>query len=113
MVNKVIRQSLLVSLAIMYMPSALSETSVGESIYINNCIVCHAEDGSGAMPGVADLTLNKKWAVLPEQQLIARLKKGINKAGSVVAMPPKGGNLELTDSDLQAVIIYMRNMFSK
>ncbi len=113
MVNKGIRQTLFVSLAIMYMPSALSETSVGENIYINNCIVCHAEDGSGAMPGVADLRLNKEWSVLPEQQLVARLKKGINKAGSVVAMPPKGGNPELTDSELQAVVIYMRNVFSK
>ena len=85
----------------------------GEMIYTKNCMVCHADDGSGAMPGVADLTENREWLILPETQLLSRLKKGIQKPGATVTMPPKGGNPNLTDDDIKAVITYMRHTFFK
>lgn len=85
----------------------------GEKVFMNNCMVCHADDGSGAMPGVADLTENREWLTLPESQLLSRLKKGIQKPGATVAMPPKGGNTDLTDDDIKAAIAYMRNTFFK
>lgn len=80
---------------------------------MKNCMVCHADDGSGAMPGVADLTESREWLKLSEPQLLSRMKQGIEKPGATVPMPPKGGNPELTDDDLKAVIHYMRNTFFK
>jgi len=84
-----------------------------EKIYMKNCMVCHADDGSGAMPGVADLTESREWLTLSESQLLTRLKKGIQKPGATVTMPPKGGNPDLTDNELKAVINYMRKTFFK
>ena len=74
-------------------------------------MVCHADDGSGAMPGVSDLSENRTWSTIPESQLLTRLNKGIQTAGSAVSMPPKGGNPDLTDTDLIAIIAYMRKEF--
>lgn len=87
--------------------------SVGEKLYLQNCMVCHADDGSGAMPGVIDLAENRTWSTIPEQQLLSRLKKGIQTPGAAVIMPAKGGNPNLTDRDLLAIITYMRESFLK
>jgi len=92
--------------------NALAEER-GERLYTQNCMVCHADDGGGAMPGVSDLSENRAWSTLSESKLIARLKQGIKTPGSPVSMPPKGGNLELTDADLQVIISYMRASFLK
>jgi len=85
----------------------------GEQVYVRNCMVCHADDGTGAMPGVADLTKNRKWLSLTEAQLLARLIEGIQTPGVSVTMPPRGGNPNLKDDDLRAVLFYMRNTFNK
>jgi len=83
----------------------------GELLYTRNCMVCHAEDGSGAMPGVSDLTENKTWLTIEEEHLLAKLKNGIQKEGAIISMPAKGGNPDLTDSDLKGIIRYMRQKF--
>jgi len=82
-----------------------------ELLYMKNCMVCHAEDGSGAMPGVSDLTENKAWITVEEEHLLAKLKNGIQKEGATISMPAKGGNPDLTDSDLKGIIRYMRQTF--
>jgi len=101
-----------VGVYLIYIAPAYADTN-GEMIYTQNCMVCHADDGSGAMPGVADLTENRGWLTLSESQLLSRLKKGIQKPGATVTMPPKGGNPDLTNDDIKAVITYMRNTFFK
>lgn len=85
----------------------------GEQLYMQNCMVCHADDGSGAMPGVSDLTENKAWTSIDEQSLLVKLKKGIQKEGAAMSMPAKGGNPDLTDNDLIGMIRYMRQTFIK
>jgi len=85
----------------------------GEQLYIQNCMVCHAEDGSGAMPGVSDLAENKAWLTIDEGSLLAKLKNGIQKQGATVSMPAKGGNPDLTDDELTGIIRYMREIFIK
>ena len=87
--------------------------SHGENLYLQNCMVCHADDGSGAMPGVSDLTENKAWSVIDEGSLLVKLKKGIQKQGATMNMPAKGGNPNLTDKDLKEIINYMRQSFLK
>lgn len=84
-----------------------------EQLYVQNCMVCHADDGSGAMPGVSDLTENKAWSTIDEESLLAKLKNGIQKKGATMTMPAKGGNPDLTDDDLRGIIRYMHQTFSK
>lgn len=84
-----------------------------EQLYSQNCLVCHAEDGKGAMPGIPDLQESRAWSTLTEQELLARLKQGIQTPGSVMMMPPKGGNPDLTDDNLREIIRYMREAFLK
>ena len=86
---------------------------IGELLYMQNCMVCHADDGSGAMPGVFDLTENRNWSTLPEKQLLDQMNKGIQKPGAAVNMPPKGGNPNLKNKDLLTIISYMRKEFIK
>lgn len=85
--------------------------STGEQLYMNNCMVCHAADGSGAMPGVIDLEENRVWSRLDNKVLLKRLKQGIRTPGARFSMPAKGGNPDLTDNDLNKIIHYMRQSF--
>lgn len=87
--------------------------STGERLYMNNCMVCHADDGSGAMPGVIDLEENRAWSMTESKTLLKRLKQGIQKPGAGISMPAKGGNPDLTDNDLNKIISYMRQSFLK
>jgi len=93
--------------------TAVNAATQGEKLYMQNCMVCHADDGSGAMPGVSDLTENKVWTTIDERSLLAKLKKGIQREGASVSMPAKGGNPDLTDKDLNEIINYMRQSFLK
>ena len=90
--------------------NAMSE---GKQLYMQNCTVCHSDDGEGAMPGISDLTENRTWLALENSKLLLSLKNGIKKPGMPMAMPPKGGNSALTDNELQEIISYMRTKFSK
>ncbi len=103
---------LLSSTCLLALPTAYAGTD-GERIFLQNCLVCHGEDGSGAMPGVSDLTENTQWLAIPDDQLMSSIKNGIQKPGAAVNMPPKGGNPGLTDDDIKAVITYMRNTLFK
>lgn len=87
--------------------------STGEKLYMNNCMVCHAADGSGAMPGVIDLDKNRTWAMVESKILLKKLKRGIRTPGARLSMPAKGGNPDLTDNDLNKIIHYMRQSFLK
>lgn len=91
----------------------VNAASQGEKLYMQNCMICHADDGSGAMPGIFDLTENKAWSSIDEQSLLAKLKKGIQKEGTIMNMPAKGGNPNLTDKDLKEIMNYMRQTFLK
>ena len=93
--------------------TSVNADGAGESLYMKNCMVCHADDGSGAMPGVSDLTENKTWSAIDERSLLAKLKQGIQKQGASMSMPAKGGNPDLTDDELKGIIHYMRKTFFK
>jgi len=69
-------------------------------VYDATCNVCHAAGVAGA-PKTGD---KAQWA--------ARLKAGMSAlyASSIKgknAMPPKGGNLALSDADVNAAVDYM------
>lgn len=96
----------------LFLPNANAGMS-GENLYLQNCMACHAYDGSGSMPGVGNFNESREWKNKNEQSLLLQLKKGIQKEGSVVTMPPKGGNQNLTDDELKKIILYMHQTFNK
>lgn len=80
--------------------SAVAVVSPGKKTYDASCAVCHATDAMGA-PAVGD---KKAWAAV--------LEKGIDKVyhnatAGINAMPPKGGNMDLTEAQLKEVVDYM------
>lgn len=100
--------------ALLYMVSVvLHAENKGERLYVQSCVICHADDGTGAMPGVPNLIENRAWSIVPEKELLDRLKQGIQTPGATMAMPPKGGNPKLSDKELMEIITYMRATFLK
>jgi len=97
-------------LLIIFSVSIQAETN-GEQLYLQNCMVCHADDGSGAMPGVIDLVKNNSWSTISTTLLLDRLKQDIQTPGTTVMMPPKGGNPDLSDKDILSIIFFMRKIF--
>jgi len=93
--------------------TAVNAASRGENLYLQNCMVCHADDGTGAMPGVPDLEENRAWSTMNKIKLLTRLKQGIQKSDESMGMPAKGGNPNLTNKDLNEIINYMCQSFLK
>jgi len=81
-------------------PAAAGAGGKGKSVYDATCMVCHAAGVAGA-PKAAD---RAAWAPRLKSgmpALYASSMKGKN------AMPPKGGNLALSDADVKAAVDYM------
>ena len=87
------------------------DPSAGKRIYRYNCLSCHGSRGKGSMPGAPDF--NEKGGVLskPHSALQDHIKNGFRSPGSPMSMPPKGGNLRLTDKDLLDVHAYLHQRF--
>lgn len=81
----------------------------GKALYATSCIACHGPKAQGAIPGVPNLAKNKRLAQ-PDAVLVANILNGFQTKGSPMAMPPKGGNPNLTPADAQALVIYMRTL---
>lgn len=85
----------------------------GKKVYMTICFACHGLDGKGLVPGTPNLT-GKKSALLQESEILReRVLNGYQSKGSPLAMPPKGGNPDLTEEDIDATIAYMKNAFLK
>jgi cytochrome c5 len=74
----------------------------GKAVFESTCVACHGSGVAGA-PKVGD-----KAAWVP------RIKQGIDTLHQAAlkgknAMPPKGGNLSLSDADVMAAVDYMVN----
>ena len=89
--------------------SALS----GSDIYAQTCVACHGNNGKGTVPGAPEFTRSDGPLSQSDETLFKHIKLGFKSSGSPMAMPPKGGNLSLTDSDIEAVVAYMREAFGQ
>ena len=74
----------------------------GEEIYKTICTACHASGAAGA-PKLGD---KGEWA--------ARLKKGqkgllASAIAGLKAMPPRGGGADLSDLEMERVVVYIAN----
>lgn len=110
MPQKTTYKSSTVMLSIFLLSVNNSFAANGEDIYNNNCILCHGEYAHGAMPGVPDLYINKAWSMRTDSELVKRINAGIQSTDTAIAMPPKGGNPNLTDEDIKVSVQYMRKL---
>jgi len=74
--------------------------SKGEKLYDASCKLCHANDTMGA-PAVGDASA---WAAVMKKGMDKVLVNAIKGTGG---MPPKGGNMDLSDADIKEIIEYM------
>jgi len=72
----------------------------GKSVYDSACTVCHAAGVAGA-PKTGD---KAAWAPRLKTGMDALYATAIKGKG---AMPPKGGNLSLSDADVKAAVDYL------
>lgn len=85
----------------------------GREIYSQTCVACHGADGTGAIEGIPDFTIAGGRLSKSDGVLLADMINGFQSEGSLMAMPPKGGNPDLTDQDLADTLAYMRKAFWK
>ncbi|MEE8258794.1 MAG: cytochrome c [Sphingomonadales bacterium] len=85
----------------------------GKAVYGTTCIACHGAKGKGEIPGVPDFTKKKSPLSKSDAELFQNLLNGFQSPGSFMEMPIKGGNPDLTEQDIQDVILYLREEFEK
>jgi cytochrome c5 len=85
----------------------------GTEVYNETCIACHGPNGKGAIPGAPNFTKPGGVLAQPDKVLLERMRNGFQSPGSPMAMPPRGGNEDLTDEELAAVLAYLRKRFGK
>ena len=78
----------------------------GEQVFQSVCKTCH-EPGIAGAPKVGD---KAQWAASNKkgyETLVQHAINGVQEAGKV--MPPKGGNPDLADVEVQRAVVYMAN----
>lgn len=83
----------------------------GAALYAQACSACHGADGRGVIPGAPDLT--KSGGVLSQAHdvILDRIENGYSTAGSPIAMPPRGGDPNLSDEDIEDIVADMYDEF--
>jgi len=86
----------------------------GAEIYGGLCIACHGPAARGVPNLGKDLAVSEFFAESSDAELVEFIAEGRaadhedNSTG--VAMPPRGGNPNLTDEDLAAIVDYVREL---
>lgn len=83
----------------------------GDKVFHETCVACHGENGKGAVPGAPDFTKKGGALAKPHSVLSQHIKNGFAPPGAPLAMPPKGGNPDLTDKDIEDVHAYLHHRF--
>ena len=94
------------------MVSTSAASASGQELYNANCTACHGADGKGAMPGLPDFTAKNGRLSKSDAELYQNIINGFQTRGSVMPMPPRGGNSALSDADISAVLEYIRGTFA-
>lgn len=80
----------------------LTKERTGEEVVKETCVKCHAE-GVGGAPKIGDL---HAWVQRLKHGLPYLVHSAIRGHGG---MPPRGGQANLTDSEIRSAILYMYN----
>jgi len=84
------------------LPPEVEDKSISqaEKMYNDSCKLCHASDNMGA-PAVGDIGT---W----DQVMVKGLDKVVHNAvAGMGGMPAKGGNMDLSDADVKAIVEFM------
>ncbi len=103
----------LAALGIMAMmsPSLAGDARHGKEVYQSTCIACHGEDGAGAIPGTPNFKEKSGVLAKSDEVLIRNMIEGYESPGSMMAMPPFGGDPDLSEQDIADVLAYIRSAF--
>jgi len=89
------------------------KTRAGKKIYAGNCVACHGKNGKSPIPGVVSMTGKSSPLTKPKKVRLQHVIKGYQSSGSLMAMPPRGGNPRLSDQELSQALDYMIRTFGK
>lgn len=93
--------------------AVLGKGATAKETFEKTCVACHGADGAGAFPGTPDFTDRSGALSKSDSVLIDHITNGFQSPGSPMAMPPKGGNPNLSDTGIKAVLAYIRETFGK
>ena len=103
------RIALLFSMSLLALAPVLATD--GAQLYVQSCLACHGSDGVGVMPGVRDLTDPGGPLSKADDALFRSIRDGVQSMEGAMAMPARGGNPALRDSDIYLLIDYLRRNF--
>jgi mono/diheme cytochrome c family protein len=86
----------------------------GRTLFVATCATCHGANGAG-VPGLGKgLTHSVFVYETKDAKLVDFIRKGRDVSDPLnttkVAMPPLGGNPDLTTADLSAIVVFMRGL---
>ncbi|WP_354696172.1 c-type cytochrome [Elongatibacter sediminis] len=84
----------------------------GEEVYGRVCVACHGADGKGTVPGAPDFTDADGPMAQSDAILLEHIRDGFKSPKSPMAMPPRGGDPNLNQGEMEAVLEFMRKSFS-
>jgi len=86
----------------------------GRDAYMQTCVTCHSSSGLGVRGLGIDLVHSDFVADRSDAELLAFVVRGRGIGDPLnttkVAMPPRGGNDQMTDDDLAAAVAYLRGL---
>ncbi len=96
-------------------PAAIvGDAANGGKIFSTACVACHGPEGKGVTGLGKDLTTSEWVGQQSDPQLVEFIVKGrdatdpLNTTG--VAMPPKGGNVAMTDQEIADIVAFVRSI---
>lgn len=93
---------------------AIGDAAHGHEVFETTCAVCHGSGGLGKQGLGKSLVHSDFVFEKTDSDLVAFINIGRDVTDPLnttkVAMPPKGGNLLLTDADLASAVVYMRGL---
>jgi len=105
-------RSVLLIASLFLMGTQAAVAADGKALYQATCVACHGPKAEGAIPGVPNFAKGKQLAK-SDTELAANIMNGFKSKGSSMAMPPKGGNPNLTLADSKALVAYLRTITKK
>lgn len=85
--------------------------AAGRAAYQQTCVACHGTNGQGALPGIASFRSADGPLAQADDVLVESILEGKQSPGSALAMPPRGGNPNLTEADAEALVAFLRAEF--
>lgn len=98
-----------VALAAATAPAMASGSDNGQTLYTDNCAMCHGPGGKGAIPGAPNFTKADGVLTQSDTVLTKRILEGFSSPGSSMAMPAMQGRVD--KAQVHEILEYMHKTF--